>query len=195
MAGRNTISPFDYISGFHYMFYSITNGSAAANWKNIGNTEEGSNLHRAIHEEDIHDDAYGSSRADTVQQGADYELSGALINLNAAQDAGVFDAQQVAGQTNNKVGLLGSSYYGSICLAPLPGTPAAAFLAANFANAECIIAGLAAIANDYSMLLSSKQRKVPVTFKFLPDQANGNLAYYTGALPAGITLPVAPPIG
>jgi len=170
----------DYTAGWFLAAYSASNSSYS--WATIGSTRDGWTVHQTFHEQDVHDDRFGDGRADTVQQGVDYEVSGIMLNLNAAVASGVFNAQESEGNTNNNVGLLGSTLYGALCLTPLAGTPAASLLGGGMSYLFYI----AAIANNVDRLLSSKLREIPVTFKTIPSQPNSNKCYVIAATPAGV---------
>lgn len=164
----------DYGAG-HFLaaWVSTSVGSSTPSWLTIGSTEEGFTVDTNLHEDEIKDDRFGQAVADTVQAGADYHVSGVLLNIGAVQTAMVLNSQETPGSVNGNVGLLGSQIYGSLVLTPVAGTTAALKLGAG----NSIVFYLCAVMNSFSYLLGNAHRKIPVTFRALPDPAHPGLAW------------------
>lgn len=166
-----------YVAGHFVAFYSPA-GSGSA-YQDCGSTREGWRLRITLHEQDVHDDAFGQGIADTIQEGADATVEGLSVaaGILQATNAILWAQQSAEGKSNNNVGLRGSDLYGSLKLTPIAGTPAAATIGAG----NSYFFDLAAVANNIEMLLGSGLREIPITFKVLPNQANGNQLYRIAA--------------
>ncbi len=157
-----------YIAGhFNVAFSASSYGSSAgATWSTFGSTRDGFRLKPILHEQEVHDDAFGDGVADTIQQGVDYQLEGIAIEYAKLSSSNAMWSQiGVEGLNNQNVGHRGSDLYGSLCLTPVAGTPAATQIGAG----NSYLFYLCAIINDPEVLLSAKLREVPVTFRCLPD--------------------------
>lgn len=174
----------DYNSGHWNAAFSPAPLSGGASFVTIGSTTEGWTLETTLHEEEIHDDRFGQGVADTVQEGADYRVSGIVLNIGVVESSGMLYSQIGQGKTNDNCGLLGSSLYGSLCLTPVPGTPAAS---ANkgIGAGNSYVFYLCAVGNSYSYLMGNRHRTIPVSFRCLPSQSQGNKAYAIIATPSG----------
>lgn len=163
----------DYCAGHFLASFSAVRFSSTPSWVTIGSTTEGFTIETTLHEEEIHDDRFGQATADTVQEGADYRVTGIMLNIGVAESSGMLYSQIGQGKTNDNCGLLGSALYGALALTPVAGTPAATLLGAG----NSYVFYLAAVGNSYQYLLGNKHRTIPVSFRCLPDQNNSNKAY------------------
>lgn len=177
MSARN-----DYCAGHFLAAFSPVPMSGTPAWVTIGSTTEGFNIETTLHEEEIHDDRFGQGVADVVQEGSDVHVSGILLNIGVVESSGVLYSQVPQGASNNNAGKLGSQLYGSLCLTPVAGTPAAALLGAG----NSYVFRLCAIMNNVNYLLANKHRSISVSWRCLPDQSDSNLFWTIGATPAGV---------
>lgn len=139
--------------------------SAGASFVNIGTTREGFNLVETFHKQDVHDDLYGEESPEGILQGVSYSLSGVNIELDKLLASGVVNVQAIyGGFANQFVGYRARDIAPSLCLTPMPGTPAAKRIGAG--NSWIFYAVI--LMNDLNVLLSSKLSEVPLDFKIYP---------------------------
>lgn len=183
--------PRSYIAGHFRAAWSPTAyGSAGAgtpSWVTIGSTEKGWELKPSILVDPVNDDAFGRGAADTIMQGVDMTLDGLTVEAGKVNASGVmFAVPGAEGHSNNNVGLRGSDLYGSLCLTPIAGTPAAATPPQGIGAGNSYVIFLCAVIGDPSQLLASTLRKIPLNFMCLPDPANSNEFYQIVTTPAGV---------
>lgn len=167
-----------YAAGFHTAWYSNTYvanaGLAGATWYAIGNTRDGWRMRPQIHSQRVQDDAYGEGAPDMILLGADYTLTGMMVMLkklmpdpagNPPNPTALWNTLGGVGFTYNNVGQLASQTFGTLCLTPIPGTPAADVIGAG----NSYIIPLAGVINDFELPLSSRLMEVPTTWHCLPD--------------------------
>lgn len=161
---------------------SVTVGSTTTSWSTIGSTESGWTIEKTIHKDDITDDRIPGVPFDDVDIGTSYAWSGVMLNINVVESSGMLYSSNAQGHSADTVGQLGSMIYGSLCL-----TPAAGSLAANLIGAgKSYVAFLCGLANNTSWIGENKHRKIPCSFKLLPDPNNGLQAYGVINTPAGV---------
>ena len=181
----NNLVQRSYIAGHFLCAWSSTSisSSAGATWTSIGSTQNGWRLRPTIHTNPVNDDAFGDGRADVIQAGADFMLEGITVQAKLVQASGViWNSVGGEGYSLNNVGLRGSDIYGSICLTPIAGTPAANLIGAG----NSYVIPLAGVVNDPEILLASKLREIPLSFDVLPDPNNANKFYLIEATPSGV---------
>lgn len=143
--------------------YSATLGGTS-----IGMTEDGYRLQATFHHEDVISDDYGDGPIDGVQRGVTYRLQ--LISIEYSLIKAAYERVVGAlGESHTNVGKLHTALAQSLVLTAAAGTPAAGsgFLATLTATKALLV-------TDIEILLASKTRKGPCTFKLYPDPAVGS---------------------
>jgi hypothetical protein len=159
--------------------------SGGASFTYIGTSKEGYEIKETLHRQDVKDDLYGDARPDSIFQGVEYELAGINIEFDKLLQTGVAGPINTSaiygGVVNEFVGYRMRDLAGSLCLTPMPNTPAAKRVnAANGgATNTSIVFYSAMLINDINVLLSSKLTEVPVTFALYP--VGPTPAYTTGS--------------
>lgn len=166
------------VAGYFTAYYG-PNGSAGS-YVSIGQCRDGWSIETTLHEQDVHSDAFGDAIADTINQGQDYRIVGISIEFTRLKNSTALFIQPGAqGNVNINVGLRGTDLYGRLALTPITGTPAATDLGAGMSY----VFPIAAPANDFSILLSSKLREVHLSFKVLTTTGS---AYSIVSTPSGV---------
>jgi len=170
-----------YIAGHHTAYFSLTTFSAGPTYFNIGSTENGFNHRETDHYEDVVDDAGGSAIADGINQGRDLIVTGTSIEADNINN--VLYQGTPLGRFNINVGQTANSLAGTLVLTPVAGTPAAAALGVGMSR----VYYAALIINDVEQMLSSKLRKIPVTWRCYPSTSEGWKVWDILSTPAGVS--------
>lgn len=146
--------------------------TATYNGNSIGSTEDGFRIQVQQHHEDIRTDDYGDVPVDGVQRGVSYQISLVGMEYNLVK-AAMAKQGNALGASKDNVGKLLSSLAASLVLTATSGTPAA-----SAGNIQTLTATKAILITDFEVLLASRVRKGPLTFRLLPDPAvSGGKAY------------------
>jgi hypothetical protein len=166
-----------FVAGHFNAFYSFA--GSLTSFVNIGSTRSGYEVQTTLHTQPITDDAFGESQLDGIQQGMDkiirleYIEYDRIVNcLYVQTSSGASAGEPLAGKqsiVNQNVGLTLQSLSGTLVLVPVVGTPAATQIGVGM----CRVFPIAIIDSDFSVLLGSKLRQGPCTFRTLPSAANG----------------------
>lgn len=157
-----------YIAGAYTGAYTPSGGGSAVTLT----TEDGFEVLEQFHGEDIRTDNTGDAVVDRVNRAATTRLRFTGVEADKMQSI-IYDTYD-RGNPLGKVGTLVSSECGSLVLTPKAGT-AAATADGTWTFHKIVVDG------DISLLLSSRHRKIPVTFLCLADAANSNKTYTVAA--------------
>lgn len=148
---------------------SFVSGSYTATYggSSIGTTEDGYRVQVQQHHEDIRTDDYGDVPVDGVQRGVSYQVTLVGMEYNLVKAAMAKQASAL-GESKTNVGKLLSGLAASLVLTATSGTPAD-----TAGNIRSLTATKAILITDFELLLASRVRKGPLTFRLLPDPAVG----------------------
>jgi hypothetical protein len=167
-----------YIAGHFNAFYSPGTNSGTPTYQNIGSTREGIRHIVSFHEQAVADDAFGEAQPEAIQQGVDNTLRLDYVQYGMIKAA--LYTQTPEGGCNANVGQPLTSLSGPLVLVPVAGTPAAA----DLGTGNCYIFYFASIVTDVEVLLASKLRQGPATFRAWPSPLTGTV-YAITTTPAG----------
>jgi hypothetical protein len=170
-----------FIAGHFIGHFSLGDLSAGANYYNIGGTREGFTEEVAVHHQPVISDRGGESQVDGIQQGSDMTLRLDYIEYDKIKP--FLFIQEPEGRVYNNVGLTLTSLAGVLVLTPIAGTSAAADIGAG--NSRMYYRAI--IESNIPVLLASKLRQGPCTFRCFPEPLQG-LAY-TDAVMDIVTTP------
>jgi hypothetical protein len=151
---------------------SFIAGAYSATWNaaNIGRTESGFDVTQSFHDQPVIADSFGEMVVDFVQQGVDTIVNFTFIEYDLLATA-IFAQSGGAGLGNNLVGmvLVQQAIAKSLVLTAIgtttPAAASAGYKTWTFPNSI--------LADDISVLLSSKLRKGPARFRCFPTLATG----------------------
>lgn len=154
--------------------------TATYNSTTIGATEEGFEILESPHEQEIKTDEFGETVVDKVNLGNTTRIRLTFVEYDSIKTA--LYAAHTQGDPKAKTGRLVSASAAALVLTPVAGTTAAAE-SSTWTFHKVVVDG------DFSVLLSSRHRKGPVTFLAMPDSSNANKTYTV----AGVSPPPPPP--
>lgn len=149
-------------------------GAYTATWNaaSIGATENGFTVENENHIQPITIDEFGDSIVDGVNQGTSVTVRLDFVEYTLIKVA--MTASHVIGAPKTNVGKTMVSLAQPLVLTPVAGTPAATD-GGTWTFHKCVVEG------NVDVLLSSKHRKGPITFRCYPDSGNSNKTYTVAA--------------
>lgn len=170
-----------YVAGHFRGWWSTAGGNSGGGYTDIGSTREGFRLITTFHAQPVISDKSGEGWIDGVSQGADNILRCDYIDYDLIA-AAAGQTTGTIGKTYDNVGKLLTAIAGTLALKAAAGTTAETEQGAG----NAYIFYRAVVMDDLEILLASKLRQGPLTFRLLPDPTTGK-TWEKASAPGGVT--------
>ena len=162
------------------MAYTTYSGpySATYNEVSIGQSKDGFTINKTYHQQDVKTDEFGEGIVDQLQYGEDMTVT--LTWVEYAKILPAIVEQEQSGNEGCIEGEVGKSLFSkakALVLTPI-GTGGGAAAARNNNN-DIYTFDKAIVVDDVDILLSSKLREGPITFRIYPDTSSAEGEHYT----------------